>query len=70
VISTFINLQVPSQSEINFAIGGLIILLVLSQLLDFDGSKLKFITRYILVFTVPMLALFVIITLIRIIRVL
>jgi hypothetical protein len=69
MISTFISLAVPSQTVIGFAIAGLLVLLIAAQLLDYEGSPIRSMARVIQAFTSPLLVLFALVVLVRIIRI-
>jgi hypothetical protein len=56
--SFVVSLVVPSQIVIQGAMGGLVALLIAAQLVDYEGSPLRSISRYVNVFAVPLLIWF------------
>jgi hypothetical protein len=55
---TVISLIVPSQAVIKGAIGGLVALLVVAQLVDYEGSAFRFVSRSVSLFSIPLLVWF------------
>jgi hypothetical protein len=69
MVSTFVSLSAPSQAVISFIVGGLLVLLVAAQLMDFRGSRVQLFIFYLRAFTAPLLVLFVLIIILRIIAI-
>jgi hypothetical protein len=69
MISTFVSLAVPVQAVTSMVIGALLILLIAAQLMDFEGSRVRSFIIYLQTFTVPLLVLFVLIVIFRIIAI-
>jgi hypothetical protein len=68
VIITFLSLVEPSQAVIGTAVGSLLILLIASQLIDYEGSSIKSLALYIHAFTLPLLVLFSLVFIVNVIR--
>jgi hypothetical protein len=66
VIDSFITLTAPAQVVTGTALGGLLILLIVDQLVDFQGSKLKKTIAFLRIFSIPLLALFILVVIVRI----
>jgi hypothetical protein len=66
MIDSFYSLTVPTQAVIGIAIAGLLILLITAQLVDFEGSNLKPMITYLRIFSIPLLALFIFVMILRI----
>jgi hypothetical protein len=56
--SFVVSLAVPSEAVIQGATGGLVVLLIAAQIVDFEGSAFKSISRYVNVFCIPLLIWF------------
>lgn len=67
--STVTSIIIPSQIFINGAIGGLALLLIISQLVDYEGSALKSLTRYAILFSTPLIIWFAFNIIIRVSRI-
>jgi hypothetical protein len=59
----------PSQAVITGTIFGLVILLVVAQLVDYEGSRLKNLSRVVTIFSTPLLVWFAFNILIQIARI-
>jgi hypothetical protein len=68
VTSSILSPVIPSQAVVGSFIGGLVLLLVVVQIVDFEAPGFKSLANCFKVFSRPLLALFVIITIIRVIR--
>jgi hypothetical protein len=55
---TVTSLSIPSEAVITGALVGLMALLMISQLLDYEGSKFKFISRQVNLFSIPLMVWF------------
>lgn len=56
--STITSLGIPAQSVIAGTIVGMLVLLVSALLTDYQGSPLKMVSRYVMVFSAPLLVWF------------
>jgi len=52
------SLVFPSQAVIHSAMGGLLALLVAAQIVDYEGSGLRSISRYVNIFSIPLIIWF------------
>jgi hypothetical protein len=68
MITTLTALAVPSDAVTITAIGGLLLILIVSEFVDYQASSLKFVVRYLSVFSVPLLVFFGFVTVIRLAR--
>ena len=55
---TVTSLIIPSQAVVGGAIVGLLVLLIAAQLTDYEGSPLMLVSRYVTVFSAPLLVWF------------
>jgi len=69
MINNFVTLLVPSQAVNVLSIAGLLILLIASQLMDYEGSPIRSKVPLIRAFTTPLIALFAIVVIVRIIQI-
>ncbi len=69
MIITFLSLTEPSQPVTALAIGGLLVLLIASQLMDYEGNSVKSLVMYLHAFIVPLLILFSLILIVSVVRV-
>jgi hypothetical protein len=69
MISTFVALAQPSKAVISLTIGGLLVLLAASQLMDYEGSPVRSGIRFLRAFTTPLLVFFVLVEIVSIIQI-
>jgi|WetSurMetagenome_2_1015567.scaffolds.fasta_scaffold219373_2 hypothetical protein len=67
--SFVVSMIIPSEAVIQGATGGLIVLLIAAQIVDYEGSALKAISRYVNVFCIPLLIWFAFNMIIQIARI-
>jgi hypothetical protein len=66
--SFVVSLIIPSQALIQGATVGLLALLVVAQLVDYEESALKLVGRYVKIFSIPLLIWFAFSMIIQIAR--